>query len=228
MNLAAILALGFLLGMRHATEPDHVVAVSTIASSARALRPAALVGALWGVGHTATILVFGGVLLVCGIVVPPPVGMSLELAVAAMLVVLGVVNVRGVLRVARRAAPEVAAAEPRAVSSRPGGSLRPVAIGVVHGLAGSAAVALLVLGEIPNPWWGLAYLVVFGTGTVAGMVLVTLAIAMPFAAVARRFDRVQGALRLSTGCASVILGAVIAYRIGFVQGLFTGHSRTMP
>lgn len=99
MSLAAVLALGFFLGMRHATDADHVVAVSTIVSRQRTLRAAAPIGMLWGVGHTLTILLVGGAILLFGIVIPPRLGLGMELSVALMLVLLGALNVRSVLRV---------------------------------------------------------------------------------------------------------------------------------
>ena len=89
MSLLAILALGFFLGMRHATDADHVVAVTTIVSRERSPRSAIGIGALWGLGHTATILLVGGAIVVFGLVIPPRLGLSMELSVACMLIVLG-------------------------------------------------------------------------------------------------------------------------------------------
>src|SRR3954467_12255762 len=98
MSLAAVLALGFFLGMRHATDADHVVAVSTNVSRQRTLRAAAPIGMLWGIGHTLTILLVGGAIILFGIVIPPRLGLGMELSVALMLVLLGALNVRSVLR----------------------------------------------------------------------------------------------------------------------------------
>jgi hypothetical protein len=207
MTLAAILVLGFFLGMRHATDADHVVAVSTIVSQARTARAAAPIGILWGLGHTFTILLVGGAIILFGIVIPARVGLGMELSVAMMLIVLGGLNVRGVV------------GDVRVRSVR---SVRPVIIGVVHGLAGSAAVALLVLGTIRKPAWALGYLLVFGVGTIAGMLLITTALAFPIAAAAQRFDHFNRALGAVTGLASIAFGAVLFYEIGFVHGLFTG------
>jgi high-affinity nickel-transport protein len=168
-----LLALGtsFVLGMRHATDPDHIVAVTTIAAQERSLRRAAAVGALWGVGHTLTILVVGGAIVLFKLAFTPRLGLSLELAVAVMLIVLGVLNL---FDVRFRPSPLAAA--------------RPVLVGVVHGLAGSAAATLIVLPLIPDPRWAVVYLLVFGVGTIAGMALMTVVIAAPsvYAAGARR------------------------------------------
>lgn len=124
MSFAALVLLGFVLGMRHATDPDHVVAVSTIVSRERSLRAAAPVGALWGLGHTITILAVGGAIILFGIAIPPHVGLGMEFAVAIMLVVLGGWN--------------VATAHGHAHDEKPrrGRTLRPLFVGVVHGLAG--------------------------------------------------------------------------------------------
>jgi high-affinity nickel-transport protein len=213
LNVVSFLFLGFFLGMRHATDADHVVAVSTIVSQARTARAAAPIGILWGLGHTLTILLVGGAIILFGIVIPARVGLGMELSVAMMLVVLGGLNVRGVVR------------DVRVRSVR---SVRPVIIGVVHGLAGSAAVALLVLGTIREPAWALGYLVVFGAGTIAGMLLITTALAFPIAAAAQRFDHFNRTLCAVTGLASIAFGAVLFYEIGFVQGLFTGSPQWSP
>jgi len=226
MNLAAILALGFFLGMRHATDADHVVAVSTIVSRERTLRAAAPIGILWGLGHTLTILLVGGAIILYGIVIPPRLGLWMELSVAVMLVLLGGVNVHAAVR----DAAAVASGHNHGVGadSRPRRSLRPLLVGIVHGLAGSAAIALLVLGAIRDALWALGYLLVFGAGTIAGMALITTTLAMPIAAAARRFDRLHRKLAAVTGVASIALGAVLFYEVGVVHGLFTGHPQWLP
>lgn len=216
MSLLAILALGFLLGMRHATDADHVVAVSTIVSRQRTLRAAVPIGVLWGLGHTITILLVGGAIILFGVVISPRVGLGMEFSVALMLILLGALNVRGVLR------PTTAFDASRSPS------IRPLFVGLVHGLAGSAAVALLVLGAIRDAIWAVGYLLVFGLGTIAGMLLITMAFAMPVAAVAHRFERLHRALALGTGLASVAFGAALVYEVGFVQGLFLAVPRWTP
>jgi high-affinity nickel-transport protein len=227
-SLAAILALGFFLGMRHATDADHVVAVSTIVARERTLRAAAPIGVLWGLGHTATIALVGGAIILFGIVIPPRVGLGMELSVALMLVLLGGLNVRSVLRDAAAHARSRAGHTHTAAEARGGRSMRPLVIGVVHGLAGSAAVALLVLGSIRDVAAAAGYLLIFGAGTIAGMLLVTIALAVPIAAAARRFERLHLGLRVATGVLSVVLGGLLVYEIGFVQGLFGPNPRWSP
>lgn len=215
----AVAALGFFLGMRHATDPDHIVAVTTIVARQRSIGAAAMTGAVWAVGHTLTILVVGGAIVLFGWVIPPRVGMSLELSVGLMLVVLGAVNIRSAMQMLRRRGVSEAAAAP---ADALGGvsRMRPFLIGIMHGLAGSAAVALLVLAVIGQTPWSLLYLLIFGVGTVVGMVLVTSAIGVPFAASGPRLARLNRSLRFASGAVSVALGLFIAYRIGVVDGLF--------
>jgi cytochrome c biogenesis protein CcdA len=245
-TLLPIAALGFFLGIRHATDPDHVIAVSTIVSRERRVRTAALIGVLWGVGHMLTILAAGGAIVLFGVVIPPAVGLTLELSVGLMLILLGGTSVIGVLR--RGGHPHVHGDYVHAHPHGPGGdhhghterdtplgrldrrferlglyqAARPLVVGVVHGLAGSAAVSLLVVATIHDTALSLVYLLVFGLGTIAGMMLITLAIALPFAYTARRLLGVNRSLALAAGLLSVAFGLFLAYQIGFVDGLFTG------
>jgi hypothetical protein len=226
MSLLAILALGFFLGMRHATDADHVMAVTTIVSRERSARSALWVGALWGVGHTATILVVGGMIVVFGLVIPPRVGLSMEFSVAVMLVVLGAMNLTGAMQRIDEAAH---GAKHHPVDDKARGlRLRPLIVGVVHGLAGSAAVALLVLTTIRDAAWALCYLAIFGGGTVLGMMLLTSAMAVPVAAASHRFGSFERVLSRATGLASIAFGLFLAYQIGFVDGLFSGEPQWSP
>lgn len=207
--LTLTIFLGFLLGLRHATDPDHVVAVATIVSRERSMRAASAVGVLWGVGHSVTILVFGGALVLLRVSLAPRVGLALEFGVAVMLVLLGALNLR----------------HGHAGADAPGRAARPVAVGVMHGLAGTGAVAVALVPIIPSAAWALAYLVLFGLGTVAGMALVTAAIALPAALAARRVRSMNGWLRVASGVASIGFGLFLAHRVGVVEGLFLGGGR---
>jgi hypothetical protein len=206
MTPFAVFALGFVLGMRHATDVDHVAAVTAMGSRERSLRGALSLGTLWGVGHTLTVLVVGGAIVSFGVVIPERLGLSLELLVAAMLVALGLMNL---------SSPPAGHAHPHGVPLA-----RPVLVGCVHGLAGSAAIALLVLTTIRDPFWALSYLVVFGLGTMVGMALLTASIVVPLAAAANRFERADRYLVRALGLVSIAVGIILAYRVGFVDGLF--------
>jgi hypothetical protein len=216
---AALLSLGVLLGMRHATDPDHVVAMTTIISGEPRKRGAIAAGAAWGVGHTATILLFGGAIILCGAVIPPRVGLALEMAVALMLILLGAFNL--VRRGARRGHPHAHGAPER-------GLRRGFFVGVVHGLAGSAAVALLVLSTIRSHGWALVYLAIFGAGTILGMMALTAAMTVSLAAVARRSGAIDRALTALSGVASIAFGLVLCYRLTLVDGLFSELPRWTP
>ena len=237
-DLVAVLGLGFFLGMRHATDPDHVVAVTTIVSRERSARSAVAIGVLWGLGHTATIFVVGGAIVLFGIVIPPRVGLSMEMAVAVLLVVLGAMNLTGALR--NIEAHVNAGAHDHDGShahphSRPsmsafgrGQIVRPLVGGVVHGLAGSAAIALLVLAAIHDATWALVYLLVFGVGTVLGMSLLTLGMAGPMVKAAGFSAAAQQWLVRATGFVSLAFGLFLAYRIGVSQGLLVGVPHWTP
>ena len=258
-SLLAIVLLGFFLGVRHATDPDHIIAVTTIVARHRKKSGAAMIGALWGVGHTLTIVVVGAGIILLGWVVPARVGLALELAVGLMLIVLGLMNLSGAsqgLTVTDvesghhhagahahphphgdyihshvhghdpESHPHAPEQTPLARVDRMLGSLgayqvvRPLVVGIVHGLAGSAAVALLVLTTIRDPRWSVRYLVVFGLGTIAGMMLITAAIAWPFARAGARMDGLNRGLRVASGLVSLLFGVFLAYKIGVVDGLF--------
>lgn len=199
-----------LLGMRHATDADHIVAVSTIASGERSALRAGWIGVMWGLGHTLTIAAVGGGIVLFKWSLSARLGLSLELAVAAMLVVLGVLNLR----------PHVHAPSARM-------RLKPFGIGVVHGLAGSAGTTLLVVPLIDDARWAFIWLVVFGLGTIVGMALVTVVIAAP-AAHASRVAGLQRSLRVVSGALSLAFGVLLGYEVGFVRGLFSPDVHGLP
>lgn len=229
----SILAIGFFLGMRHATDPDHVVAVTTIVSRQSKLSRAALTGLFWGIGHTLTILVVGAAIILFGIVIPARVGLSMEFSVALMLIFLGLMNVLAFVRSGMpHSHPHSDDTPSLSMDHFFGGfalyrHLRPLLIGIVHGLAGSAAVALLVLATIRDARWAIAYLLLFGIGTVAGMMLITMSIASAFSFFSHR-PRFGGSLAFASGLISLGFGLLLVYQIGFANGLLTGHPQWTP
>lgn len=245
ISFLGILILGFFLGMRHATDPDHVVAVMTIVTKQRGVAKAGVIGALWGLGHTLTIFLVGTAIILFKVSIPPRLGLSMEFAVGLMLIVLGVLNLTGVLHwLQHRFTPSMVAPREHiaAGTASPEGSwldrnfremgfynaLRPLVIGTVHGLAGSAAVAILVMTTIADPRWAIAYLLLFGLGTVAGMAAMTTAMAYPIVHTRRKMFRWNQALVVGSGVLSVAFGMFISFQIGIGDGLFTGAPHWIP
>jgi ABC-type nickel/cobalt efflux system permease component RcnA len=228
--------VGLLLGMRHSTDPDHVVAVSTIVSKQRSIRQAGLIGSIWGLGHTLTIFAVGSMIILFGVVIPPRLGLSMEFSVALMLILLGVLNLTGVMQrltsyLTRNGKPLDKA---ETLIDRSVGRfgvyqcVRPLVIGIVHGLAGSAAVALLVLSTIHSPAWATVYLLIFGAGTMVGMMCMTAAMAVPLAYAGNRFGSLSRVFSVASGVVSVCFGFFLVYQLGFLGGLFTSHPQWTP
>lgn len=207
MTLVPALLLGVVLGMRHATDADHVAAVTTIVARRRSIGGALQVGALWGAGHTLAILVAGGAIIGTGAAMPPRLELALECAVALMLVGLGAWNLAG-------------GAHSESAGSSAG---RPLLIGIMHGLAGSAAVALLVVTTMPDPRWSVGYLLLFGLGTVGGMMGVTAVVAAPMALSGHRLERFAGHIRVASGSLSIAVGLGLAARLAIASGLLSSH-----
>ncbi|HEX8503013.1 MAG TPA: hypothetical protein VF659_20685 [Pyrinomonadaceae bacterium] len=237
-----LLALGFALGLKHATEADHLVAVTTVVSEHRSVWRAVAVGGLWGLGHTAALFAAGGLLVLLRVTIPEGVRVGLELAVALMIVLLGTRILYLVLR--RRRDVHVHAhahdggrththlhfhtpsdahpteAPHAALHARHRGlwGWRPFAVGVVHGLAGSAALTLVVLADVMrggSRLLGVAYLLIFGLGSIGGMLLMSAFIGLPFALAAGRFRRVDAPVRLLAGALSVAFGLYYAWRTAY-------------
>jgi high-affinity nickel permease len=259
LSSVSILAVGFFLGLRHATDPDHIVAIATIITRQHKISRAALIGVCWGAGHTLTIVALGVAIIVFGLAIPVRVGLSMELSVSLMLMLLGFINIRNFMNSALQRTDSAGDPIPMLVahaqcsgghfhSHLPPGSdgqttlwldralagvgiyvyLGPLVVGLMHGMAGSAAIAMLVLATIRNPRWALANLLLFGIGTVAGMVLITVSMA----SAVRIFENAHGKwsqrLALVSGLLSVAFGGLVAIQILLVNGLFTGHPTWTP
>jgi len=236
-SFLAITLLGLFLGMRHATDPDHVIAVSTIVSKQRGVGRAGLIGVIWGLGHTLTIFLVGAAIILFKVAIPARLGLAMELSVGLMLILLGFLNLTGILqRVMARMLPGSAAPSDGNTAVAPSTTtsmglfniLRPLVIGIVHGLAGSAAVALLVMTTIQDPWWEIGYLLVFGLGTVIGMMVITALIAVPFVYTAGKLSWWNRNMAVASGLLSVGFGVFLSYRIGIVDGLFGAHPHWIP
>jgi High-affinity nickel-transport protein len=192
-----LLGLGLLLGVRHALDPDHVIAIGTITARAPSVRRSAGVGALWGLGHAVTILGVGGTIVLLRAAISPRAGLMMEFAVAAMLIALGFLN----LAYARHTEP--AAPSP----------IRPFIIGMVHGMAGSAAIALVVLATISDPAVGMLYLLLFGVGTIAGMIVVTTLMTVPMTMMVARTGVSRRWLTVASGLVSLAFGVIMVHAL---------------
>lgn len=236
----AILGLGLVFGLKHATEADHVVAVSTIVSEHRNLRRAALVGGLWGAGHTLSLVVVGVVVLAFRVAIPELVSGWLEFGVALMIIGLGL---HALMRALRRRSDihvhqhrhdgtahahihfhdkDTEHTEPVKEHSHAVAriGIKPLLVGAMHGLAGSAALTLLVLTQIGSPVLGLLYLAVFGFGSIIGMLSMSGLVALPFIFSARKLTGIHYGLQAVAGVLSVAFGFWYAYESGIASGLF--------
>lgn len=213
ITLLSVLTLGFILGIKHAVEPDHVIAVSTIASQSKKLWQASLSGVFWGIGHTATLFVTGIILILMKNNISEKWSMSLEFLVGMMLVYLGIVSILSI-----RKSKEEIHSHTHKLNKR-SSYTKSLAIGFVHGLAGSAAMVLLTMSTVHSVWQGALYILFFGLGTIIGMLLCTTVIGVPFVLSAKGSSISQG-LIVATGALSVVFGIYYMYDIGVNEGLF--------
>jgi high-affinity nickel permease len=228
----ATLSIGFVLGLRHALDPDHVAAVSTFASHERNAFRAISIGAFWGMGHTAALLVFGVAIAVLRLTVTPRMSAVMDFAVGIMLIILGV-NVlvrlaRGGIRLHSHTHEHEGMqhshvhvhlqGEEHAHRHRLlhlGG--KPFLVGIVHGLAGTAAVMLLIVSAIPSLLLAVGYLLIFGLGTIGGMMAMSLLMGLPAAYAARRAGMLERGVRLAAGLFSLGFGLFLAWDVGIIQ-----------
>jgi ABC-type nickel/cobalt efflux system permease component RcnA len=236
LSSLALLGLGLVFGLKHATEVDHVVAVSTIVSQDRNVVRSALIGALWGAGHTAALLVIGAVVLSLRIAIPQHVTDWLEFGVALMIIGLGVAALYKALRKSsevhvhqhthdglahahihfheNETKHELSASTPHSHALKRVG-WKPVLIGMMHGVAGSGALTLLVLTQINSPWLGFLYLAIFGLGSIAGMLLMSGLIGLPFALTSRSLTNFHHRLQTVAAVLSICFGVWYAYQTAF-------------
>ena len=219
VSLATALGLGLLLGLRHALDADHVAAVSTLVAGERGLARSCLLGAFWGAGHTLALLGAGIAVIAFKLTITPGLEEALERMVGAVLVLLGghvLLRAAGGLLADEREHthdgiahrhPQLRLGPPEAGHVhllRLGG--RPFLVGLLHGLAGSAALTLLVLGAIPSPIGALVYILVFGIGSTAGMLLLSGLVGLPVALAIDGARRVETSVQALAGIGSVALG----------------------
>ena len=233
-NLLAVLTIGLVFGLKHATEVDHVVAITTIVSRHKNVFRSALVGALWGAGHTASLLIVGVIVLSLRIAVPERVSGWLEFGVAVMIIALGV---SALWRAVRKNSevhvhqhshdglshthvhfhehenkhnPSSRTAHSHAVSRI---GWKPVLVGMMHGLAGSGALTLLVLTQISSSLIGFLYVATFGFGSIAGMLLMSGLIGLPFAFTSGKLTHLHQGLQTLAAVLSICFGVWYAFRV---------------
>lgn len=225
---------GFLLGIKHALDADHVVAVATIVSRSRSMIRSVLVGLSWGIGHTVTLFAVGFGVLVFKLNIPDKLALSMEFVVGIILVLLGISVLRQLISSKTHSHEHYHDGKLHVHTHSHGETLkhdhrhlrRPLLVGMVHGLAGSGALTVLVLSTMSSVGRGLLFLLLFGLGSILGMLIFSGIIGLPFrltAALSLKLNlRVQGV----AGIVSILLGLFIMWQIGFAGGLFAGIGAT--
>ena len=267
MSGLEILALGLLLGVRHAFDADHLVAVTTIVSEYRNPLRAIWIGVSWGLGHTTTLFLAGVILLLLNVRMPERLALLFEFLVGLMLILLGTQAFMSLRRLQIHAHPHqhandgiqvhehfhihgatadhshrplgrweklskllIAGITPGEGESNMGSTrkalkpffrLKSYAVGIVHGLAGSAALMLMVLANIKSVWTGASYIMIFGLGTVVSMGLISIFISLPFS-ISGQMPRLNWAIQAVTGTISILFGLFLMYQGGIGEGLLTG------
>ena len=232
-----LLMLGFVIGMRHAVETDHVAAVASLATRCASVKDTVRQGAAWGLGHTLTLFLFGSMVLVLGLVMPEPMAKTLELAVGVMLVVLGLDVLRRLIRErihfhlhhhedgaahfhAHSHAGETGHDPRHHAHEHPAGfPFRALFVGLMHGMAGSAALILLTIQTIQSPVIGLVYIALFGVGSMLGMALLSFIIAIPMRYSARGMTWLHNGLQAVVGVATLVIGGMLVYQVGWKEHL---------
>ena len=236
LSTASALAFGFVLGLKHSIEVDHLAAVSSIVSERTNLLSSLVVGGLWGVGHTISLLGAGIFVIVLHVEISARVALALEFMVGLMLVALGANALRKLWRGGHlhlhvhshggRAhvhphihdgSPETDAHTHHGLRPR---SMRPLVVGMIHGLAGSAALMLLVLSTIKSPLIGFIYILIFGVGSIGGMMIMSVLVSLPLYLTASRFTRANLMMRGLAGLFSLSFGLFVIYQIGVAGNLF--------
>ena len=229
-----ILGFGFLIGLKHATEADHLAAVSTIVAERKSLWSSMMIGGFWGLGHTISLFLAGILVLLLNFEISERTERFLEFGVGVMLFLLGLNVLRKLLQGGKLHfhAHEHGAREhvhphihESAIADEPHShhgfsfSPRSVVIGMIHGLAGSAALMLLIIPTIESRIVGLLYIIIFGIGSIGGMMLMSFLVGLPFHFTASRYNRFNYLLQSVAGLVSIGLGLYIIYEKGITEGL---------
>jgi len=218
VSVDSLLALGFVLGLRHAIEADHLAAISTIVTERRSLLSSLLIGASWGLGHTLALLIAGVGVLLLRYQMTDRMAHGLELGVGMMLVLLGANVLRTVVDRGASHGHDHATVASHS-HSEAWLVARPLLVGMVHGLAGSAPLLLLTLAVVSSPLAAFLYIAVFGVGSMMGMAIMSLLLGLPARLTVEHFARTHLALRGLSGLFSVAIGLFIVYQNGVLNRL---------
>jgi hypothetical protein len=222
ISIVSLLALGLVLGLKHALDADHLAAVSTMATERRGLFASSVIGALWGLGHTLSLVAAGVLVIGFHVEIGERVGKALELCVGLMLIALGVTSLR---RLARGGKSPVHAQEGVPDTHHgPRLGARPLLVGMVHGMAGSAALTVLVFAAIPSPALGLLYVAIFGIGSIGGMVIMSTLFFLPAKLTALPFARANIVIRGLAGVFSLCFGVFMVYEMALALMSYTNNS----
>ncbi|MEE9573208.1 MAG: urease accessory protein UreH [Candidatus Neomarinimicrobiota bacterium] len=221
-----MLGLGFLLGLEHAFEPDHVVAVTSIISKHKNLKKASILGAIWGIGHTTTLIIAGLIILTLKITIPETIALSLEFLVGIVIVLLGffvikdlIVNKKHIHTHTHDESTHIHFHSHKEDESHHHYH-KSFAVGLIHGMAGSASLMLLILSTMESFIVGISYIILFGIGSIIGMGIVGGLISLPYVITSKKFSSLNIKIRYITGVVSIIFGVFLMVKIGYFEGLF--------
>jgi ABC-type nickel/cobalt efflux system permease component RcnA len=225
--------------MQHAMEADHVAAVASLATHSRSIGATARQGAAWGAGHALTLFFFGGLVLVMDSLVPQRFAQGLELAVGFMLVLLGADVLRRLIRdrihfhihkhdttthfhAHSHTGEDPHEDDPHEHEHPETFPLRAMFVGMMHGMAGSAALIILALNSVSSIAQGVLYIALFGIGSIIGMALLAAVISLPLKYSPRNLTWTHNGLKAAVGLITIGLGGKLIYEVGVVQGLLFG------
>ncbi len=208
-GIMALAGFGFMLGIRHALDADHITTISTLVSEHKSVRKAAMLGVAWGIGHSIALMTAGVLVLALKLTIPAAIEAWLEFLIGALLVFLGARAIWNALKEKLHSHSHGHEGKKHAHFHYHDKHVHTLGIGMIHGLAGSAAVMLLVLATTQSVWEGVIYIAVFGTGTIMGMLIISVLIGLPFAASTGKARTFSGALKILVGAASIVLGIMI-------------------
>lgn len=218
IQLISLLGLGFMLGIKHALDADHIVAISTIASQTKNLKSSSLLGISWGLGHTATLLLISLFVMLFKIKIPTTFALTFEFIVGIMLVVLGIQMLRKIFKekihihAHKHDTDYHTHLHQHQISLSHNHAHKSFFIGTLHGLSGSAALILLVLATVKSAFEGMLYVAIFGIGSIIGMTIVSTVIGIPFL-LTKKFSSLENSVKILAGSASIITGGMIIFHL---------------